>query len=114
LSPDEIDIQGKFEPIPGFKMPVTYRPSIDKTEIREQIGKLYPQGMMEIRTGIKPVQDAGKCMLCGDCETNCPAEAIVLEPDFIISDQCIACYCCVELCPEGALEVPDVEAYRYY
>ncbi|MBW1813791.1 MAG: 4Fe-4S binding protein [Deltaproteobacteria bacterium] len=39
---------------------------------------------------------------------------MTIEPEFSISDKCIACYCCVELCPEGALEVPDVEAYRHY
>ena len=44
----------------------------------------------------------------------CSAQAITLDPEFSISDQCITCYCCVELCPEGALEVPDVEAYRHY
>ena len=38
----------------------------------------------------------------------------ILEAEFNISDECIACFCCVELCLEGALDVPDIEAFRHY
>jgi len=114
LEEDEIDIHGKFLKISDFKMPVTFQPRYGEAELRKEIGKLYPQGMMATRTEIKPQRDEEKCILCGDCADNCPAETILLEPEFHIGEGCIACYCCVELCPEGAMEVPDVEAFRHY
>jgi NAD-dependent dihydropyrimidine dehydrogenase PreA subunit len=70
--------------------------------------------MMETRIEIKPDRKAEKCIACGDCVLNCPAQCMTMEPEFHIGDGCIACYCCVELCPEGAMEVPDVEVFRHY
>ena len=69
---------------------------------------------METRITVKPLYNEELCAKCGDCELNCPVEALTLEPEFNITDECINCFCCVELCPEGALVVPDVEAFRHY
>jgi len=113
LKESEIDILGRLVPIPDFKMPVTFTPLPDQESITE-IRKLYPSGMMSSRITVKPMYHEERCIKCGDCALNCPAQAITLEPEPCISDDCIACYCCVELCPEGALEVPDVEAFRHY
>lgn len=113
LDEAEIDIRGQLVPIPNFKMPVTFNPSPDQ-ESTAEIRKLYPSGMMRTRVTVKPEHYLERCTDCGDCVLNCPANVITLEPEFSIGDDCIACYCCVELCTEGALEVPDVEAYRYY
>jgi len=114
LREDEINIRGELVPIPNFKMPVTFYVSRLDEKTKAEFKKLYPQRMMETRTEIKPERNDEKCILCGDCALNCPAEALTLEPEFHISDECIACYCCVELCPEGAMEVPDVEVFRHY
>jgi uncharacterized protein (DUF362 family)/NAD-dependent dihydropyrimidine dehydrogenase PreA subunit len=114
LHEDDIEIQGQLEQIPDFKMPVTFFASGLDDENRTKLRELYPPGMMLTRTGIKPERNDESCVNCGDCALNCPAEALTLEPDFHISDECIACYCCVELCPEGAMEVPDVESFRHY
>jgi uncharacterized protein (DUF362 family)/Pyruvate/2-oxoacid:ferredoxin oxidoreductase delta subunit len=113
LNEDEIEILGQFEPIPDFKMPVTFY-TTSRDVVRAEMGKLYPRGMMATRIEIKPVWDEEKCIACGDCALNCPPEALTLEPAFQITDACIACYCCVELCPEGAIVVPDDEAFRHY
>jgi uncharacterized protein (DUF362 family)/Pyruvate/2-oxoacid:ferredoxin oxidoreductase delta subunit len=45
------------------------------------------------------------CRLCGLCEKQCPADAITLASDTLAFDynRCIRCYCCVEVCPHGAL-----------
>jgi NAD-dependent dihydropyrimidine dehydrogenase PreA subunit len=43
-----------------------------------------------------------------------PPDLHILDALTAIVDECIACYCCAELCPEGAIEVPDVEAFRHY
>ncbi len=48
-----------------------------------------------------------KCVQCGQCAQNCPAEAIEFEkgnyPTFL-RKKCISCLCCMELCPEDAIE----------
>jgi len=111
---ENIDIQGKLEPIPDFQMPVTYLARSLSNGDREKISNLYPSKMMDTRVTIKPMRKDDQCILCGECAENCPAEAITLEPEFSVNEKCITCFCCVELCPEGALEVPDVEAFRHY
>jgi len=46
-----------------------------------------------------------KCRTCGLCEKQCPADAITMRGERIHFDynRCIRCYCCVEICPHGAL-----------
>lgn len=111
---DDIEIQGDFEVIPNFKMPVSFAPELYTEESIEKLRALYPSRMMNDRVAAKPIHILEKCIACGDCEVNCPPQALELEPEFDISDKCIACFCCVELCPEGALEVPDIEAFRHW
>jgi uncharacterized protein (DUF362 family)/NAD-dependent dihydropyrimidine dehydrogenase PreA subunit len=111
---DEIDIQGPFEPIPDFRMPVSFSPELYTEKNIEELKALYPTDMMGDRIAAKPVHNLDKCIACGECEENCPPQALALEPEFSITDKCIACFCCVELCPEGALEVPDIEAFRHW
>ena len=106
LVQDETEILGELLPIPGFKMPVTFFAATLSEEERAEFRRLYPFRMMETRIEIKPDRKAEKCIACGDCVLNCPAQCMTMEPEFHIGDGCIACYCCVELCPEGAMEVP--------
>lgn len=113
LSREEIEIVGELAPIPDFKMPVTFSVQSSK-ESTTEIRKIYPPGMMRTRVTIKPSYRKERCILCGDCALNCPAKALTVEPEFSVSDDCIACFCCVELCTEGALEVPDSEAFHHY
>ena len=48
-----------------------------------------------------------KCIKCGECAQNCPAEAIEFEtnnfPKFL-RKKCISCFCCAELCSENAIK----------
>ena len=113
-SDDTIEIKGELKPIPDFQMPVTYLARSLSDSDRNKITDLYPSEMMGTRLTIKPARNDDRCILCGECADNCPAEAITLEPEFSISEKCITCFCCVELCPEGALVVPDVEAFQHY
>jgi uncharacterized protein (DUF362 family) len=107
---ESIDIDGEFEVIENFKLPSTYKRS---SEYREGIEyELYP--MFEDRINIKPLRDNEKCVMCKECEKNCPAGALSLEPEFKINKKCISCFCCVELCHYGALHVPDCETTRNY
>jgi len=53
----------------------------------------------------RPVPDLQKCKLCGDCVTHCPPRAMRIGEKHLEIDysRCIRCFCCQELCPEGAL-----------
>ncbi len=47
-----------------------------------------------------------ECKKCGICVKSCPVSAIKLEPNpFIDRKKCIKCYCCHELCRNGAVEL---------
>ena len=112
LEETEIDLQGELVVIPNFRMPVTFQPP-DREALAELKG-LYPSKMMQTRVASRPEYQERNCIKCGDCVENCPTQALTLEPEFSVSDECIACFCCVELCTAGALEVPDIEAFRHY
>ncbi|MFX1417505.1 MAG: DUF362 domain-containing protein [Promethearchaeota archaeon] len=48
-----------------------------------------------------------KCVQCGQCAQNCPAEAIkFVEENYpiFLREKCISCLCCFELCPENAIK----------
>ncbi|MDD5473008.1 MAG: DUF362 domain-containing protein [Candidatus Methanoperedens sp.] len=46
------------------------------------------------------------CKKCGICFESCPVCAITLEPEpFIDQKKCIKCYCCHELCRNGAVKL---------
>lgn len=113
LDEADIDARGPFEVIPDFKMPITFAREASQGGV-EEIRRTYPGGMMANRVTAKPVYNPDLCTECGDCELHCPPQALTLEPEFTVTDDCIACFCCVELCPSGALEVPDIEAFRHY
>ena len=53
----------------------------------------------------KPNIDHDKCTLCLDCVKTCPTEVMSVKDkkiDIFYGD-CINCFCCQELCPEGAI-----------
>jgi len=61
----------------------------------------------------KPFIRAAKCTACGTCVSVCPVNPKAVEfrgsgrtePPVHDYQRCIRCYCCQELCPEGAIEV---------
>jgi len=63
-----------------------------------QDGQPFIDIRMPIECGVE------KCTGCGICATVCPAKAIELDGTPQINDElCIQCFCCIELCPNGAL-----------
>jgi len=64
---------------------------------------------IEIRMPIEC--DEELCGGCGVCAQICPGEAITLRdrPEFNYN-RCIQCFCCIELCPQGALKAVRREA----
>jgi uncharacterized protein (DUF362 family)/Pyruvate/2-oxoacid:ferredoxin oxidoreductase delta subunit len=68
-------------------------------------GPIFFQNFLRRHTVALPVCDQPLCKLCGKCRTICPARAIEdmnhkIEFDY---GKCIRCYCCIEVCPYGAL-----------
>lgn len=57
----------------------------------------------------RPVPDETICRLCGECSRYCPADAITQKAESLLFDynRCIRCYCCIEICPYGALRAVD-------
>ncbi|MDY6911463.1 MAG: EFR1 family ferrodoxin [Chloroflexota bacterium] len=53
--------------------------------------------------------DQEKCTQCGICQEECPTNAITLIPYPEFSDSCFACFSCVRLCPEDAIEADLVQ-----
>lgn len=61
----------------------------------------------------RPVIMEGSCVCCGICVEACPVQPQALSwrgkekenPPRYHYDHCIRCYCCQELCPEGAIEI---------
>lgn len=52
----------------------------------------------------RPKADEKLCRLCGECAGICPARAIKMGKTLTITyDECIRCYCCIEICPFGAM-----------
>jgi uncharacterized protein (DUF362 family)/NAD-dependent dihydropyrimidine dehydrogenase PreA subunit len=53
-----------------------------------------------------PKIDPHLCSNCGQCVKHCPPQAMTLDLKRvrIDLDNCISCFCCQELCPEGAIE----------
>jgi Fe-S-cluster-containing hydrogenase component 2 len=47
--------------------------------------------------------------MCGECWKFCPAKAITEAKKKLLFDydKCIRCYCCIEVCPHGALKAKE-------
>jgi uncharacterized protein (DUF362 family)/NAD-dependent dihydropyrimidine dehydrogenase PreA subunit len=96
---DEASIQvvGKLEPIPGFKLPpLGGEANTDSEELRQAI---------ESRTLLRPKADPELCTACETCIEQCPVSALSMVEALPVvdPDKCITCFCCQEICPEKAI-----------
>ncbi len=100
LAADEIIVDGDLPQIKDFKLP----------EITPLVfGPERFHGFMRKHLVQRPRCDDSLCKLCGECWKYCPAEAIThfrkkIHFDY---DKCIRCYCCIEVCPHGALSAGE-------
>lgn len=61
----------------------------------------------------KPLMEKGKCKKCGICINVCPVKPKAIdwnssnktEPPVYNYNNCIRCFCCQEVCPEGAIRI---------
>jgi ferredoxin len=100
LCSNEIYANGDFNIVDNFRFPelgsLLYGPKPFQRIMRKHIIQ-------------KPVVDNFLCELCGECWQYCPAKAITdnrkkIDFDY---DTCIRCYCCIEVCPHGALSAKE-------
>ncbi len=96
----EIEINGVMPVINDFVLP----------EITPIVfGPKRFHGFMRRHLTQRPECDDSICNLCGECWRYCPAEAITHSKKRIRFnyDKCIRCYCCIEVCSQGALSTNE-------
>ena len=96
LVPEEIHVHGEFNILNDFNFPemgpVTMGPEILNGFMRRYVLQ-------------KPISNNRECTLCGECWRFCPVRAIErhIKGVRINYNTCIRCYCCLEICPHGAI-----------
>ena len=100
LEDGDAEIRGDFSEVKNFELP-------DLGPLT--FGPMKFQGFMRKHLVQRPVVDPQQCKMCGECGKFCPAEAITGYADTIGFDynRCIRCYCCIEVCPHGALRAAE-------
>jgi ferredoxin len=100
LIPEKIMVEGELPIIRDLKLP----------EITPLVfGPDLTHGFLRKHMVQRPVSSKDLCRLCGDCLKYCPAAAIERSGNEIRFDydKCIRCYCCIEVCPHGALRTEE-------
>lgn len=95
-----LEIQGEFPNILNINLP----------RITSLVFGPKPlQGFIRRHLSQRPEPDNDLCKLCGECWKYCPAKAIGRRKRKLsfAYDKCIRCYCCIEVCPHGALTQRD-------
>lgn len=100
LAPEQINVMGEFNILDDFNFPVLSELSLGPDFLHSFMRKHILQ---------KPVADNKACKLCGECWKYCPVKAIDhnikgIKYDY---DTCIRCYCCLEICPHGAIRMKE-------
>ena len=60
-------------------------------------------------TLVMPEVDRDLCILCGDCVTSCPQQALMAQPGDVprVNEElCAYCGDCEDICPVGAIRLP--------
>jgi uncharacterized protein len=71
------------------------------------MGMATPEGKKDMHFNDFPKTDNSKCIGCGVCVKDCPADAITLEPLYIDKEKCIGCGKCISSCHFGAINPAD-------
>jgi uncharacterized protein (DUF362 family)/Pyruvate/2-oxoacid:ferredoxin oxidoreductase delta subunit len=100
LAAGEIAVDGDMPEVKDFKFP-EMAPLV--------FGPRRIHGFMRRHLVQRPVSDDSFCKLCGECWNYCPAKAITHDRKKIYFnyEKCIRCYCCIEVCPHGALSAHE-------
>ncbi len=100
LTEYDINITGDFKEVSGFVFP---------DQDRLVFGPKFMQKSLRRHFIQRPFADNSLCRLCGECWKYCPAGSIAHDKKKLYFDyeKCIRCYCCIEVCPEGALRAAE-------
>lgn len=109
VAESEIDVEGDASRLRRFRRPL---PGIPQRFGGSWVRAFFPEiGRPRFEV------DEGLCNSCGSCSRACPAGAVRVEAKGVPVyeyDRCIACYCCMELCPETALSVHESRRMKLY
>jgi NAD-dependent dihydropyrimidine dehydrogenase PreA subunit len=94
-----IEIEGKMQVLPNFKLPPLGGEAIAGNQAILQL--------MNSKAYVKPKADPELCTACGACIEHCPVSALTMQDTIPVvdADTCIACFCCQEICPEKAMSL---------
>jgi uncharacterized protein (DUF362 family)/Pyruvate/2-oxoacid:ferredoxin oxidoreductase delta subunit len=100
VSPAAIHIHGDFSILNDFDFP-DIGPLV--------LGPNFLHRFMRRHVLQRPVVNNTRCKLCGECWRYCPVKAITHHIKGIKYnyDTCIRCYCCLEICPHGAIRMKE-------
>jgi uncharacterized protein (DUF362 family)/Pyruvate/2-oxoacid:ferredoxin oxidoreductase delta subunit len=100
LLPENISLKGRFHVVDDFAFP-------DIGPLT--MGPKLLHGFMRRNMIQKPIVDNKACKLCSECWKYCPAKAIDhnIKGIRFNYDTCIRCYCCLEICPHGAIRMKE-------
>ncbi len=106
LMPADIETRGEFMPAAGVRLPVLAPLTFGPRPLQRLMRRHLVQ---------RPAADRRLCRICGECWRLCPAKAITPHGQRIgfDYDRCIRCYCCVEMCPHGALNAVETGPGRF-
>jgi uncharacterized protein (DUF362 family)/Pyruvate/2-oxoacid:ferredoxin oxidoreductase delta subunit len=95
-----IDLIGRPPAIHDFRFPELGAAAFGPGSLRRLLRRHVLQ---------KPKASERGCRLCGECARYCPARAIAQEDSRLVMDYdaCIRCFCCVEICPHGAMQAVE-------
>jgi uncharacterized protein (DUF362 family)/Pyruvate/2-oxoacid:ferredoxin oxidoreductase delta subunit len=104
---EPLELHGDYVEVKGFQLPV---------QGPATLGPTFFQGFARQYLLARPEVDPDLCRMCGKCEAYCPAGAVTRQANHLHFDyeRCIRCYCCVEVCPYGALRSKEPPAGKVY
>ncbi len=93
-----IEVVGGLKLLPDFKLPpLGGEATAHNVALQE---------MIHHRTLVRPSADPELCTGCGTCVDHCPVSALSFHEDLPVEGgDCIACFCCQEICPERAISL---------
>ncbi|MCU0631453.1 MAG: DUF362 domain-containing protein [Methanolinea sp.] len=113
-APDGSDLDLRGDPLSAYtgadiRKPGTYMGSHRGMRISPLFRAMHRLGRAY---GLRPVVETVRCTGCGKCATICPARAITISGGhaLIRLRTCIRCYCCHEMCTEGAISLKRTPA----